>query len=254
MIDFIVKGGKTELFGGLRKMSKNNKIRKFLRQIVEESVNETLGVLIEDERGRQDRITTDTDALNKTKKTKSSGEVDEAEDQEEEASEESEEVDSEEKKGPSKGTKHAEDGKRNIVLRPEEVTEVDVYDIIEMLNLMRSGKSLKDDETRKKIEAYFDGLDPGERQSLLIFVTALTHIMSGGVEGEDAHDPTDLGVETEPLRKREPTTPEQGRARAKIAAKPASAVRPTKDEETPIVVGESARKHRILQKYRELSR
>jgi hypothetical protein len=221
-------------------MSKNDRIRDFISQIVAESIDETFTGLFEDEREKQAVLSKKTSKLPGGKKK---GDVDEAEDQEDEEN-------SDDEKRISKGTAKTSDTEdKNVVLRPEEVTEVDIYEIIDLLNQMRSGKSLKDEDTRKRVQEYFDGLDPGERQSLLIYVTALTEIMSGGISGKDADDPTDLGVETEPIRKKEQPTPQQTVAREKTSGSV-----PKKDEDTPIVVGEVARKGRIIRRYQELSR
>ena len=52
----------------------------------------------------------------------------------------------------------------------EEVTKkVKAADIVDLLNTMRSGKTLKDEQVRKNFQAYFDALSGSERVALFSF-------------------------------------------------------------------------------------
>lgn len=122
----------------------------------------------------------------------------------------------------------------------EEVKQVKAADIVELFNVMRSGKSLKDAEVRKHFQMYFDSLSGSERVSLFAFSKAMADIISGENSAEDVKNqpqPEDFGVEVT----KDDDAPKEKKAKKKKVAKAEK-----KDDSTPIVVGESANKSREL--------
>ena len=112
----------------------------------------------------------------------------------------------------------------------EEKTSVKASEVVELFNLMRSGKSLKDKEVRKNFQAYFDTLSGSERVALYSFSKAVSDIISGSTNEKEAAEqeqPEDFGVEVTKSKKKE---------------KKEKTKKVSKDDSTPIVVGESANK------------
>lgn len=69
--------------------------------------------------------------------------------------------------------------------------DVSTEDIVDKLNLIRSGKSLKDEEIAAKMDEYVKGLTKPERIALLSFLKGLTQIITGEIPADDAADPSD---------------------------------------------------------------
>lgn len=69
--------------------------------------------------------------------------------------------------------------------------EVTVDDVVEKLNTIRSGKSFKDQDVLKSMETYVKDLDSAERTALLAFLKGISEIVTGGVEGKEAFEPSD---------------------------------------------------------------
>jgi hypothetical protein len=108
------------------------------------------------------------------------------------------------------------------------------------LNLMRSGKSLNDEEVKTNIKVFFDGLSVPERQSMYVYINALAGIMTGTETGKEAADPADVGIQTQekPAEEIEDVT---------VATRAEKGT-----EESPIIVGEVARKAGIYRRLQEL--
>lgn len=84
---------------------------------------------------------------------------------------------------------------------PEEEAEEDSIDsgvsfdsMTRAINTLRSGKSLKDSGVKKQAADYYDKLSESERKALLVFLEALSEIISGQTQGKDAQDPSDPPV------------------------------------------------------------
>jgi len=127
----------------------------------------------------------------------------------------------------------------------EEVTKkVKAADIVDLLNTMRSGKTLKDPEVRKNFQAYFDGLTGSERVALFSFSKAMADIIAGENTLEDIKaepSPEDYGIEV--------SKDEEPKKTVKKSSKPSEE---KDDGSAPIVVGESANKLRELKIVRRL--
>ena len=62
-------------------------------------------------------------------------------------------------------------------------------DIVEKLNSIRAGKSLRDEVISKNFEEYFEDLSTAEKTALFAYLKAISQILSGEVEAEKAQDP-----------------------------------------------------------------
>jgi len=70
-----------------------------------------------------------------------------------------------------------------------DVPELD--QIIEKLNLIRSGKSLKDSIIQQRFEGYFDDLSAPERVALFAYLKGIAQIVNGDIEPQFAQEPSD---------------------------------------------------------------
>ena len=122
----------------------------------------------------------------------------------------------------------------------EEVTKkVKAADIVDLLNTMRSGKTLKDEQVRKNFQSYFDALSGSERVALFSFSKAIADIIAGENTEEDIKDepqPEDYGVEI--------SKEEEPKKTVKKSSKPSK--EKADAGSAPIVVGESANKSKEL--------
>lgn len=69
--------------------------------------------------------------------------------------------------------------------------DVSTEDIVDKLNLIRSGKSLKDEEISSKMDEYVQSLTKPERIALLSFLKGLTQIITGEITADSAAEPSD---------------------------------------------------------------
>jgi len=221
-----------------------NSLSEFLKIISEELTKEALGE-IQDERQVQD------DLADQLKDFKASDSTDESEEDVEEAEDESEE-DEDPKKSKKDTTKL---GSANP--KPEkpdtpsgkDLAGAGLGDVIKSLNKIRSGKSLKDEKTKKELNDYISSLADGEKQSLFVFLSGLSQIMAGGVSGEEAPDPGKVGITVNAKTKiDEPKSSKSKKATPSRAAKAAGPA----GETTPIVVGEVANKTGLHRRVRRL--
>jgi len=107
--------------------------------------------------------------------------------------------------------------------------DINVDDIIEKLNAIRSGKSYKDDEIFTKLTEYVDGLKDAEKTALLAFLKALAQIVTGEIAVKDvvrpSEKPVDVKMEKEPAVKKRTIKP--------IVIKKPEAPEEDKEEKTP---------------------
>lgn len=206
---------------------------KIIEAATKLSLLEVLGV--EDEKEKQKALEDELDDLKSGGKKSKKDEVEEGE---EIAGEEEKDSGSDDTPSPATPT-------------VEEVTEATIDDIVDKLNMLRSGKSTKDENVRDQLASYWDGLQPGEQQSLFAYLTGLTQIMTAGAVGADATDPSSVGIKISAKKK------SRDQIEKEEPAKDLGAERKKGDdeegtEEAPIIVGESARKSEILRRVREL--
>jgi len=113
--------------------------------------------------------------------------------------------------------------------------------IIDKLNALRGGKSLKDPDVKESFEQYFEGLSTSERQTLLAFMTGIAQILTGVEKGSEALEPKDIGVKTKAQKTDSQKIPEKGTED--------TSGRGTAD--SPIIVGEVYDFERALKAYRK---
>ena len=71
-----------------------------------------------------------------------------------------------------------------------EVEEISPQTIIEKLNTIRSGQSLKRSDIRDQMEEYIDALDDAEKVSLNAFLDGIAGIVTGVEDGASADEPS----------------------------------------------------------------
>jgi chemotaxis protein histidine kinase CheA len=229
-------------------------IDELVKKITSEVIKETLAPLedsSEREEARQKRMSDELKALKQSDSKKTDEDLDEADD--EEKSDEKKptaEAKPEKKPDPKEkvvsskiatGKEEPKDPKA-VIPDPSEIKDVTFNQVVNMMNMMRSGKSSKDPETKQKLGDYFKGLNPGEKQALFVLLSGLTQILAGGVAGDEAPDPSAVGIKINPRREEAPTAPSSGVPSPASAKKaPPAKNAPTKSTgPAPIVVGEAA--------------
>ncbi len=236
-------------------MAGNKDILKNLDELIREatmsSFSELLSPLLEDEREKQDDMSDRTKALDAGD---DSSEMDEAEDDEEQEEKEKDKADA---VAAATGKKPEEQAPEAVIPSEDDIANADVEHIVNMLNMMRSGKSTKDKEVQKGLSGYFDGLDAGEKQALYIMLSGLTQILTADVEGDEAPDPTSVGIKIQAKKKErdaEVSKPAQKAAAATSSEKPSAQQKPKSQGtgDLPIVVGEVADKTKVRALFRLL--
>ena len=131
----------------------------------------------------------------------------------------------------------------------QDVQEPTVGTLISNLNTFRAGKSLKDDQTVKNLELYFDGLTQAEKQAMLAYTYGLAQVVTVDVSGRNALTPAKLDIDVrskKPKRQASPR-PSQEPAPKAPATEPEQEPTPATGLATgPIVVGESRQVRALL--------
>lgn len=102
-------------------------------------------------------------------------------------SEEDDLSDSSEKK-PAAASKTTDDTSEKL-----KKGEVSTEDIVDKLNLIRSGKSLKDEQIASKMDEYIQSLTKPERIALLAFLKGLSQVITADIPADSATEPSDEG-------------------------------------------------------------
>ena len=68
---------------------------------------------------------------------------------------------------------------------------ITVDDIVEKLNVVRSGRSTKDLDVKRELDEYVNQFDEDEKTALLAFLQGLGQILTSGIDSQDAVDPAD---------------------------------------------------------------
>ena len=68
---------------------------------------------------------------------------------------------------------------------------VSLEDVIDRLNVIRSGKSLKDEDVVSSMKKYLESMDSAEKTALLSFLKGISEIMTAGIPGDKAFEPGD---------------------------------------------------------------
>ena len=152
----------------------------------------------------------------------------------EEVEEADEDLDSgEEKREDRTGGKGTADSAKLKTPTDKKLKNVTIGSVIDKLNALRGGRSLKDKEVQKSFKQYFDSLTDRERQSMLVFLTGIAQILAGTKQGKEAIDPGDVGLRV----KGNPSGKDKSLDKQLNLAD-------DQGKEQPIVVGESSRRIR----------
>jgi len=122
--------------------------------------------------------------------------------------------------------------------------------IADRLNTIRSGKSLEDEHVSVEMQHYFDDLTSAERTALMSFLTGIAEIVTAGVEGSEADEPSEkvtTKLKKKPMRgEQEPDN--------KPKPKPQRTVRKSSKEDIapPIQVGGEQATESIRRRMKEL--
>ena len=230
-----------------------NDLDAIIREATEASFREVYGKLL-GEQGERERQQSLSGELSDYRAPDKKDEVDEAEDDEKDAA-----APSDEPKVVKRVKKDAPEPKDKAIVKAEvpdseELADASVADLIDQLNMMRSGKSAKDDDVRNNLEDYWDQLTAGERQSLFVFLSGLNQMLTTGVDAEKAPDPAQVGIKVQAKRKKpETTSPSQAHTAAKAAATPGETPKRGSGG-LPIVVGEIAQKGELRRRLMEILR
>jgi len=221
-------------------------LEALIQAATRQAFREKLGPLVEneEERARQKKTAEDTESLGSSKK---SGDLDEAEDDEEKKDD-----DVSAKAALGKDQDAADETPSVVMPTEDDMAEANVDHIINMLNMLRSGKSTKDENVKKELGDYFDGLQPGDRQALFVLLSGLTQILTSGVDGGSAPAPAKVGIRIS-AKKKVSDAEEAEEQIAKKASKEDGDDKDAEAEEAPIVVGESQSKdwiRKILERNR----
>lgn len=73
----------------------------------------------------------------------------------------------------------------------EERKPITIDDIVEKLNIVRSGRSTKDLDVKRELDEYINQFDEDEKTALIAFLQGLGQILTSGVDSADADNPMD---------------------------------------------------------------
>ena len=120
--------------------------------------------------------------------------------------------------------------KKPVQIKHEKIPEIDAESIADKINSIRSGKSLKEEDTMKALNGYFQKLNGPERIALFAFLAGLEKVL-GDVTG-DVKTPHSkpFNIDMEQEKK------EEKKAKPKGSKEPSA----NSDSENPIIVGERA--------------
>ena len=121
--------------------------------------------------------------------------------------------------------------------------------VIKDINTLRSGRSTKDKDIKDELNTYYDRLDEEERQILHLFLSELSKILQGILDGDDAIDPSEP-----PYNFNIDTSDEEdtGTAQDANVIKPAQDSTDQEDTAPPIKVNEAQNLNEIRTKFRRL--
>ena len=226
----------------------NRLVVKETMKAVRESLESYMGDDASDqEKRRQQKQAKAIDSRGLTKGAQT--EVEEADDEEAEdatgvpgAVDSDEDAPTREDRTGGKGTK---DSPKLKTPSAKKIHKATVGSVIDKLNALRGGRSLRDEEVQKSFKQYFDSLTRQERQTLLVFLTGIAQILAGTESGTEAIDPGDAGLRVGgkgPISKKK-----------SVAKKAAEDPKLGEPQTTPIVVGEASafKKNRALSAYKK---
>ena len=190
----------------------------------------------------------------------------------EEADEESFEADAEQQLAPEddEAVDDADEKETDLddetAVKKEDETEaipagedITFYMLRDKLNIIRSGKSLKDAEVKADLQAYFDRLDDVEKEALYTFLDSIGKVMIDVISGTQALDPSDEEVDIE-MSHGDSRDDDEGPAlsnndRVAQAAKAQALEEPSEENDSaPIRVGQPQITEHVRKRIKELMR
>jgi hypothetical protein len=93
---------------------------------------------------------------------------------------------------PRGGPQQAAAAKREVPT--PDADDLSLEDIIDKLNAVRSGRSLKDEGVRQRIGTYFQEMTSAQRLALFAFLEGLAEVIATEVPGDDARSPSDPDI------------------------------------------------------------
>tara|TARA_Y100000592_G_scaffold100311_1_gene179688 strand:- start:10930 stop:11544 length:615 start_codon:yes stop_codon:yes gene_type:complete len=125
-----------------------------------------------------------------------------------------------------------------VKIKHEKVPEINVKAVADKLNSIRSGKSLKDPETKSALKAYFQKLNGPERIALFAFLSGIDKVLGdASTDVKTPHsDPFNVDMEKKETKDK------------KVQPKGTKEPSVSKDSENPIIVGERANVSHIKNK------
>ena len=212
-------------------------LEKFLSDIVKEAIHEAGSDAATMERQKQKEKASELRNTYSTRGKKGGAEeVDEADDETDDTQPANVAIAPDAKKDTDNAPEAASSVPK---VTSKKLRRASLNDIVKMLNVLRSGRSLKDKGTRQKLQNYLDGLTSGEKETLYAFITGLAEIMVAGESGEEALDPSAAGLTIQVKTSTEKKT-----------SQPVKVQKGTSD--APIVVGERADTTQVRYRLREL--
>jgi hypothetical protein len=199
-------------------------IAKETRRVISESTD--LELVADEEKKRQKQLAKSVDDLD-LKAEEGVDEIKEQEDDEEETGVPETIDDTEGSQKDRTGGKGTKDSPKLDTPGQKQLQSPSVGAVIDKLNALRGGRSLKDAEVKKSFSQYFKNLTSSERTSLLAFLTGMSQILAGVSSGTQALDPGDVGVRVKSIRKA-PEKPKHNSGKKQVGT-----------DAQPIIVGES---------------
>jgi len=135
----------------------------------------------------------------------------------------------------SEKEKKKEEPKKEEPVQQQAAAPTPSYDLMrEKMNLIRSGKSLKDETVDRELRQYFEEMNTQEKMALIAFLTGISQIVAGEVPARKVPDPSEPPYKinmTRDKKDNEKTDRQLGKPNKE-----------TGDADAPIVVGEAADK------------
>ncbi len=220
-------------------------LEELVESLVLESIRETYGpVLVGDgeEARKQNALSSEIEDLHLRAPKKKEKNIDD----------DDKEIDEEEEVKLTASTSEKEEENKPKVEFTKELPDViEVEQIIDTLNLIRSGPSLKDEGLLERFSEYFGALSSSEKIALLGFLDGISQVIVGGVAGTDAQTPEsapfNVDMESNPKQKRQDSVKSVEKVSVKTQNVSNNQAAGTN---APIIVGEVADKTLILDKLR----
>ncbi len=211
-------------------------LENFLKILAEESVKKAHTDIKEDK--EQEYFETQ---MKKDKMRFSASNVSERDEDVEDTveSEDEEEVESQNAPEVEKSDQESEEASSAASTPAKEIT---YFMIRDALNTIRSGRSLKDKDTKIELESYVDRLSRDERGVLYTFLNSISDIMTDMVAGQEAQDPSEP-PSSFTVKKRE---------EVKVSEKEKSSRRPKGEDTTPPIRVGTQQTEAIRRKVKDL--